>query len=95
MLRLVYTFLSFPQIKKLELKLKEQEHDRSAEELKVTPIKIKHCIYIWLWYMNQFNHYCCFFFQIRIKDLERKLKEQEHQQSVAELKVLLERMCYL
>jgi len=44
--------------------------------------------------MNQFtHHYYCLFFQN--KDLELRLKEKEDQQSVAELKVLLEWMCYL
>jgi len=42
-------FLFFSQIKELELKLKQQEHDRSAVELNVTPIKI---CYLWLCYMK-------------------------------------------
>jgi len=33
--------------------------------------------------------------ELKNKDLELRLKEKEDQQSVAELKVLLEWMCYL
>jgi len=75
-------FLFFSQIKELELKLKQQEHDRSAVELNVTPIKI---CYLWLCYMKLYYQY--FYLFCQIKELEHRLKEQEHERSVAELKV--------
>ena len=62
--------------------MKEQEHDRSAVELKVTPIKI---CYRWLCYMKWYYQY--FYLFCQIKELEHRLKEQEHERSVAELKV--------
>ena len=85
-------FLSFPQMKNLELKSKE--HIQSLE-LKVTLIKIKHFISLALPLLYESVYSSLLLFVFQNKDLELRLKEKEDQQSVAELKVLLEWMCYL
>ncbi|KAF8780312.1 hypothetical protein HU200_001688 [Digitaria exilis] len=63
-------------IKELELKLKEQEHERSAVELKVKELELR---------LKEQEHQRSVA-ELKIKELDLKLKEQEHQRSVAELK---------
>ncbi|RLN39223.1 kinesin-II 85 kDa subunit isoform X1 [Panicum miliaceum] len=63
-------------IKELELKLKEQEHDRSAVELKIKELELR---------LKEQEHQRSVA-ELKNKELELKLKEQEHQRSVAELK---------
>ncbi|CAN6285982.1 unnamed protein product [Urochloa humidicola] len=63
-------------IKELELKLKEQEHDRSVAELKIKEQEL----------MLKEQEHQKSVAELKIKELEVKLKEQEHQRSVAELK---------
>ncbi|CAL4920379.1 unnamed protein product [Urochloa decumbens] len=63
-------------IKELELKLKEEEHDRSVVELKLKEQELM---------LKEKDHQKSVA-ELKIKELELKLKEQEHQLSVAELK---------
>ncbi|CAL4928651.1 unnamed protein product [Urochloa decumbens] len=63
-------------IKELELKLKEEEHDRSVVELKIKEQELM---------LKEKDHQKSVA-ELKIKELELKLKEQEHQRSVAELK---------
>ncbi|PVH33354.1 hypothetical protein PAHAL_9G633800 [Panicum hallii] len=63
-------------IKELEFKLKEQEHDRSAVELKIKELELR---------LKEQEHQRSVA-ELKNKELELKLKEQEHQRSVAELK---------
>ncbi|CAN6308312.1 unnamed protein product [Urochloa humidicola] len=63
-------------IKELELKLKEQEHDRSVVELKIKDQEL----------MLKEQEHQKSVAELKIKELEFKSKEQEHQRSVAELK---------
>ncbi|XP_012704224.1 kinesin-like protein KIN-14E isoform X2 [Setaria italica] len=63
-------------IKEMELKLKEQEHDRSVVELKIKDLELR--------LKEQENQQSVA--ELKNKELELKLKEQEHQRSVAELK---------
>ncbi|XP_062217052.1 kinesin-like protein KIN-14E [Phragmites australis] len=63
-------------IKELELKLKEQEHQRSVVELKIKELEFK---------LKEQEHQGSVA-ELKIKELELKLKEQEHQRSVAEHK---------
>ncbi|CAD6201612.1 unnamed protein product [Miscanthus lutarioriparius] len=63
-------------IKELEVKLKEQEHDRSVVELSIKELELR---------LKEQEHQRSVA-ELKIKELELKLKEQEHQRSVAELK---------
>ncbi|WVZ55152.1 hypothetical protein U9M48_005852 [Paspalum notatum var. saurae] len=60
-------------IKKLELKLKEEELERSDVQLKIKELELR---------LQEQEHVA----ELKIKESELKLKEEEHQRSVAELK---------